>query len=54
MQPPPVEELVLKGPIIGSLRRPDNPAPTSTPEVPGEVPANINVKTLAGDRNMCC
>ena len=53
MQPPPVEELVLKAPI-DSLRRPDNPAPTLTPDVPGEVPANFNIKTLAGDRNVCC
>ena len=53
MQPPPVEELVLKG-SIDSIRRPDNPVPTSTPDAPGEVPANINVETLAGDRNMCC
>ena len=53
MQRPPVEELVLKGPI-DSLRRPDKPVPTSTPDVPGEVPANLNIKTLAGDRNMCC
>ena len=34
MQPPPVEELVLKGPI-GSFRRPGNPVPTSTPDIPG-------------------
>ena len=53
MQPPPVEELVLKG-SIDSIRRSDNPVPTSTPDAPGEVPANINVETLAGDRNMCC
>ena len=50
IQPPPVEELVLKGPI-GSIRRPDSPTPTSTPDVP----ANINVQTtLAGNHNMCC
>lgn len=54
IQPPPVEELVLKGPI-DTARTPDSPSPTSTFDVPGQVPANINVQTtLAGDRNMCC
>ena len=54
IQPPPVEELVLKG-SIGSIRAPDCPSPKSTPDVPGQVPANINVQTtLAGGRNACC
>ena len=54
MQPPPVEELVLKGPTVFSFRQADNSAPTSTPDVPGQVPANINVETLTDDRNVCC
>ena len=53
IQPPPVEELVLKG-SIDSIRAPVSPSPNSTPDVPGQVPANISVQTtLAGDRNIC-
>ena len=54
MQPPPVEELVLKGPTVFSFRQADNSAPTSAPDVPGQIPANINVETLTDDRNVCC
>lgn len=53
IQPPPVKELFLRGSII-SFCRPDNLAPTLTPDVPGQVSANRNVETLAGDHNMLC
>lgn len=53
IQPPPVKELFLRGSIV-SFCRPDNLAPTLTPDVPGQVSANRNVETLAGDHNMLC
>lgn len=53
IQPPPVKEHFLRGSIV-SFCRPDNLAPTSTPDVPGQVSANRNVETLTGDHNVLC
>ena len=53
IQPPPVEELVVRS-TIGSFCRPDKLVPTSTPDVPGQVPSNINVQSPAGDCDMRC